>query len=687
MLLDEDWFFGTWTSTVEIFMNAVRTPAVVASYDVSAEEVSLAGLDSLVSLLKTASPTNLAAIRKADDDLASMKSKKVREMLWRSAWKAVENVAAYDDNYFDEFPLKFVSMLSDYYVSETANGVDSLFSSEEGSYFLKSFLETLVLIIRPRKRIKQMAKSSELQLSRSSISLLKKIVPLNVSAFLFLVSTLAEIAFSVGNSVIQCPFRKNDILLEPINPSLRFEIGKYLCAIINFDAGTDSAMTDANVVAVQAPVLYTSDDSNDLMKLACLDIVARRFILDVCQSALRSRNSSFFSEASSELGRPTLQRQNSLEMFGGILSAVGSMLKIPSSSLEDAESLDLDIVGKPLHQFKAFSPPSSSEIENWTVFYATSLDIDILLFTMKAVLPSYASSGHCIFKPIVWSSLLLCTMCLGSPWSTTELSSVPSRIVSLDEAGKVNDQLKEVFSLLTTFIVQQMLPPSATSALVEVLCTISRSILTNLERLHVESAFRLQMGTLSACFDSLTETSQQSSISVDIRRCSIGGALRIVENLVDIIFRQQNQSPFSEDMHRVCERFLLKLCDLTCTLDVIPLEDQWNCSWKSCCAAVAALSSEEWSPHTLRRSSFKVNDGFSLVFNNHVFLLYPVAIRILKSETKEGFVDPGLRRAASFLLESIDPVALISSLKSLEARLRKLDAEKDIQRELGYMQV
>lgn len=689
VLLDEDWFFGTWAAAVEMFVSAARTPVNAASDDISVEEVSIAGLDSLMSLLKTASPAALATIasRKADSEISGMKSKKVRELLWQSAWKAVEDVAAYDENFFDEFPLKYMQMLTDYYASENANGGDSLFSGGHGNFFLKAFLEVLVLIVRPRKRSKPTAKLSELQLSRSAMTLLKQIIPSNITAFLYLVSTLAEFAFSSGNAVVQCPFRKVDIVLEPVNAALRCEMGRYMCAVINFDGSSSFDIPDANIVAVQAAVLYTSDDSNDIIKLACLDIVSRRFIVDICQNALRARNSSYLPKPSLDLGRPSLQRQNSLEMIGGILSAVGNILSAPSNGLDEVESIDLEIIGKPLHQLQTLTMPAVAEHITWRAFHASSSDIEILLFATKAVFPACTLSGQSMFKPIVWSSLLVCAMCMGSPWSTAEISTHSLPAPSFEEASKVNNQINEFISYMTGFVVEPKLPASATSSLVEVLCTLVTTILSKLEVLEDESSIRLQLGVLNSCFDSLIQTCQSPTAPLSSRRNAIGGIIRIVEDLVDIIFRQRTWAPFNEYIRRECEAFLLKLCDLKCSIDMLPLENELRCSWESCCEHVAALYTEDWSSHLLRRPSFKSNDELSLVLNNHIILLIPVAVRILKSETGDGFVDGGLRQAAALLLESVDPVTLISSLKSFHAKLKESETAKDMQRELGYMQV
>ena len=689
VLLDEDWFFGTWAAAVEMFVSAARTPVNAASDEKSVEEVSIAGLDSLMSLLKTASPAALAIIvsRKTESEISGMKSKKVRELLWQSAWKAVEDVAAYDENFFDEFPLKFIQMLTDYYASENANGNESLFSGGQGNFFLKAFLETVVLIARPRKRSKPIAKLSELQLSRSTMTLLKQTIPQNITAFLYLVATLAEFAFSSGISAIVCPFRKFDIILEPVNSALRCEMGRYLCAVISFDEENSFDIPDANIVAVQTAVLYTSDDSNDIIKLACLDIVSRRFILDICQSALQARNSTYLPIASLDLGRPSLQRQNSLEMLGGILSAVGNILSTPSNGLDEAESIDLEVIGKPLHQFKALATPSTVEKGCWRAFHATSSDIDILLFATKAVLPAYTQSGQSMFKPIVWSSLLVCALCMGSPWTTAEIVPDSVNVASLEEADKVNDQIKEFLLYMTEMVIEPKLPSSATSTLIEVLCTLVAMILSKLEMLEEESSIRLQLGILNTCFDTLIQISQSLGAPLISRRSAIGGVIRIVEDLVDIIFRRRNQAPLSEYTQRECEKFLVKLCDLKCTVDMLPSENESRYSWESCCAHLAALYAEDWSTHLLRRHSFKSNDEISLVLNNHIILLIPVAVRILKSETGDGFIDVGLRQAAALLLESLDPVTLISSLKSFHMKLKESDTAKDLQRELEYMQV
>jgi hypothetical protein len=97
---------------------------------------------------------------------------------------------------------------------------------------------------------------------------------------------------------------------------------------------------------------------------------------------------------------------------------------------------------------------------------------------------------------------------------------------------------------------------------------------------------------------------------------------------------------------------------------------------------------EEWSiPSSSPANRKGSTETTAILPDKHVFILHPIALRILKSESSEGVVDAGLRNAAHTLLSSIDFGALMSFMKTLDSRLSKLEVDQDLRTELSYMQV
>jgi hypothetical protein len=469
LLLEEGWFFGTWTACIDICINAARTPSIMNygstgdSPDRSAEEVSLAGLDSLISLLKTASPASLMQIsgqRKSDSDKLPMRLNKIKDMLWQSAWKAVGDLAAFDQFYFDEYALKFLVMLLDYFNTENALLEMSVFSHSNVSV-IRTFLDTVVLLTRPRRKSSAMSKPSELQTIRNVMLVLKSVMPTSLSSYIHLVSALTEIAFAVTPCIVKCPFRKVDIILDPVHASLRLDVGKYLTAITDFQSLTEE---DAAVIKVRRHVadhltgLPDEVEAWELLQLVCLDIVSRRFVIDICETAISRRSSSnalmLFQSPVPSIGiirKPSLTvRQRSQNYVGGFFSAVGSLL-VSHDAFEDSEvsigARELEVIGRPLRRLEPFTLQSRTSLSGvWGIFPAGVQELEVLVASLRCVVEAYSNVDFNM-RPLVWSSLVASLMCISSPWDEFEVSGHVADGCELPE-----EQLQRLSELLQTAV-------------------------------------------------------------------------------------------------------------------------------------------------------------------------------------------------------------------------------------------
>lgn len=490
-------------------MTAARTPSPSSLTDAysaaSYAEVSIAGLDSLFNLLRTASPSSLGSCSistlnphdqksgssqhtqtlsnkhkpRAGGILSSasisfkgnksntkgdLRSNKMKDMLWYSVWKAVDDLAHYDGNAHEEYALKFLQMLLDYYNLEKSPPASL---SLEASVFqdhsiLRTLLDTIVLLSRPRAKVSA-KKTAELQTIRGVVALLKTITPTSVAGYIDLVSAVAEISFSITSTTIQCPLKKTDIVLFPCPPSLRSECNKYLKSLISFESITEELLPAKKYIADY--VLYISYEVDlppgfDAIKLLCLDVISRRFLIDICQNLLRIRSISISCEkasSSNNTNKTSLSRSSSndhtmesprrrsssqnkprsFSAVGSFFSAVGNILtqsvdETESSSenlLNEPELSDLVTLNRPLHilsplyspYFSPHSSPSSSE--EYGIFHASSEELDLLHVAAVALLNSkaFGENGEWTLKPVVWSTLLLSLLCTGSPWSAAEV--------------------------------------------------------------------------------------------------------------------------------------------------------------------------------------------------------------------------------------------------------------------------
>lgn len=143
------------------------------------------------------------------------------------------------------------------------------------------------------------------------------------------------------------------------------------------------------------------------------------------------------------------------------------------------------------------------------------------------------------------------------------------------------------------------------------------------------------------------------------------------------------------------EKFLQLVHTARCPLDVLPTVEASGGSrpssvhisaWTDCCHQTIVSAAEEWVESVPAKAPSKTSQ-FTMLQNNHLLLLYPVATRILKSESNEGIVDAPLRHAAAAVLDAVDMQQFTLMLKRLDSRLSQVEAEKVILDEMSYLNV
>jgi hypothetical protein len=251
----------------------------------------------------------------------------LRDELWQMTWSAVTEAAAFDCPSYP-LALHIAQQLSQLYAS--ASDGEFRYSAN-----IRALLDASVLLCRPRVPLDIQSaymggddtsdtsqqssmppaavmlrisgangdKVAEMQLQRAVLSLLKKVVPVDTVAFLSLVSSLAEVLFAVRTVLIDTRFSAEPVLLGPCPEKLRAEAGEYLLAILGKAnpvpvpvlSSETSTSTAANAPPPPAPVAIPKGISTGL-----LDVILRRFLYDICKSAVDvrcSRSSSSFSHS------------------------------------------------------------------------------------------------------------------------------------------------------------------------------------------------------------------------------------------------------------------------------------------------------------------------------------------------------------------------------------------------------
>ena len=361
LLLQESWFRVIWTDALSVCQGALQAAC-------DEQEVSIAALDVIFTMLQIIiqtdaigpAPVSVGALPEAPgakrsagksvstalpppatvlskDEVENIE--RCKHTLWQLTWSAVRNTAFFTCNSV-ELALAISQKLKELYKSR----IDREFRYSDN---VRVLLEILVALVRPRVgllRSNQLAAAdqqaqaaerdtyypvpdlitqkqdrvAESQLQRAVIDLLSIIQPADGLAQSCLMSTLAEICFSVlwvqvqttSNSVLVAPADESDpssslsahsaagtepdwLILGAAPERLRKEAAEQLGQLLQLQFGQhqEGAPTCSNKTF---PWATGSTHFTALL----IDIVVRRFVADICEGPLlaRSSNSNSFKQ-------------------------------------------------------------------------------------------------------------------------------------------------------------------------------------------------------------------------------------------------------------------------------------------------------------------------------------------------------------------------------------------------------
>lgn len=325
-----------------------------------------------------AAPSNLSEDREMDG-----LTEVAREKLWQYAWGAIRDSVCYE-RIGSDLALHICSQLKELY----CGGMDGEFRYSQN---VKSLLELVVCIARPRTGFslpvdggpfraygtseisildngksgpanKKMDKIADSQLVRGVMSLIQAITPVDIVAFSSLMITIAELTF--GRSCVEMSYNLTNfetegktarsIVLGPVDPKLRGEIGQYMISILcaKEQAALPPEIGDSSVSKL--PAVFLEIPSSWLG--VCLEVVVRQFVNELCfqPSLKRSRligvasasdKSIQYDAVSPNSKKNPVQRENSFTSNGisGFFSSIGKMLTSTLESEEDDSESDIDV--------------------------------------------------------------------------------------------------------------------------------------------------------------------------------------------------------------------------------------------------------------------------------------------------------------------------------------------------------
>lgn len=379
LLLQESWFRVIWVDALNVCQGALQAAC-------DEQEVSIAALDVVFTMLRIIIQTDCAtpggavdAVTPAEKAPAAGKSgassssvppaappslskdeveniEKCKLALWQLTWTAVRTTAFFTCNSV-ELALAISQKLKELYKSR----MDHEFRYSDN---VRVLLEILVALVRPRVGILRGAVTSasagtaalpdlitqkqdrvaESQLQRAVIDLLCVIQPADGLAQSCLMSTLTEICFSV--LWVQVPVAPQSeaaelkaavpaaadaewLILGAAPERLRKEAGEHLGRLLVLQFSSEESTSESSVVV--APVsgnkLFPWASASAPFISLMIDIVVRRFVVDICEGPLVARCSAAVVTvpAGSSTG-------------SGSSAAPGSSIKVPTGDVTSAPS-------------------------------------------------------------------------------------------------------------------------------------------------------------------------------------------------------------------------------------------------------------------------------------------------------------------------------------------------------------
>ena len=290
------------------------------------------------------------------------------------------------------------------------------------------------------------------------MDMLKDIRPADVIAYSFLISTLSELTFSFQLVQVASPISGEIILFGSISDRFRLEVGEYLITLI------DSIQSSPPLDKPPKVVVFPNASSLPLM----LDIIARRFVVDICEQPLLQRCGLLYDAAavayvdrvSSIINNKVISPPSPLESkqilqskeedFSSgknrFLSSLGMMMtsysssssSIPPPPTTTASIRMMSGGGITLRRFdrytsspssysvtdESFSPAAMRLFNNqWNTFPMLHIELQVLLKVIEVVGRCDQTAADAIVTPEVWFCLVTSLACLSSPWKDWEISN------------------------------------------------------------------------------------------------------------------------------------------------------------------------------------------------------------------------------------------------------------------------
>lgn len=669
LLIQEKWFEATWATALEVCKKTTQTAT-------SDQEVAVASFDVMFAMLKIVSETNFKTLVKKEGLTEGIEM--CRKDMWQSTWNAVTDAAKYNGQSSDLALHICQSILTIY--NESA--------SQEFSYVqnLRSVCESLVTLARPRtsregdstpgNKADNRNKVTDMQLYRVITEFLKVLTPKNVESATLIASAIVELCFANQHVQMPSPILGEEIYMGPCPQKFREDVGEFF--VTSFLPACSKITDKACVISL-------------------VDTVFRRFISDMCGSAISRRSEALLLNMATPHAKKRAGSGEQAQRSGGSAGKELSFFSFLSGATNEDEDQNGDgihsegeeneveqndtmmtpsKIDPSFHSLRQQVVPDKEQSFSWTAFYPLTVELKVLAKTLEHCVKS--TNLDDISEPTrenIFSSL----MCLMSPWRLQELPGAKNSHGSFVAAS--HPMLEAQTSILNILDALAIANPKSNwmVALISALADAIKLQILAIAESDQEAAFAADdvTGILSLwkkVAQILTNTATKSS-GVNSRKTAVASLIILTKDISYWVLDKKKSKHTNVLFEEGCIIFLRCLLQLETQMTDMPkgfnarrtTEKEILESW------LGNLTNPpiELAVHDkvgTDQDQGEKNTGFSKT--GHLFIFLPIAFQLHQCDREE------IRDIIAIITSSVDIAALLKSYTELQAQVESFKSNE-----------
>ena len=668
LLIQEKWFKSTWATALEVCKKTTQAAAVD-------QEVAVASFDVMFAMLKMVSETNFKIlINNHSKEILENGIELYRKDLWQSTWNAVTDASKYS-GHCSELAL---------HISQSMMAIYEAGASHEFSQLqnLKDICDAIVTLARPRIKSDNDAvlspsnknKVTELQHYRLLLEFLKLLKVSDVKSATLIASTLTELCFANQHVFMLSPINGENIQMGPCPLKFREEVGEFFMSVF---------------------LPMTSKIPDDACGISIVDTVFRRFISDMCGTAISKRSEVLHIDTattpqknpiiSSKSGSPpNTTSKNQLSFFSFLTGSIATDEEDVNCVEEDDDERGQRSSEEPrtptkidpsFHALKQCSVPDKDQSHSWSTFYPLSVELKVLCKTLKDCITSVNFVN--ISEPTrenIFSSFL----CLVSPWRMQELPGAKASHGSFVEAFR---SMFELQMCLLNILDDLAMAHDKSNWTVALVSTLADALKLQIQAIAESDQSHANNPEEIAGIINLWKRSSEilnnvatNSHGLHSKQAAITTLLAVTKDFSYAVLDKKKCKYTKSLFEEGCILFLRSLLQLETQMIDMPKtfsvrkssEKEILNSWLG---NLTNTPIEVISEKVSARKHQDKNDGFSKA--GHLFIFLPIAFQLHQCDREE------IKDIVTIITSSVDIAALIKSYTELQTQIERIDILND----------